>query len=98
MNCDGVVTCREIIISSAGVAKVALTIYIIIWCTSAIVILEVYCSSGSEIDIEFIQVIIISHIRWFNIDLVMTLMGVRGMYVNLSCYNCECEKLSTNNQ
>ena len=72
MDSNRKVTHRQVGVSGSVTTIVAFTIYIIIWCASAVVILEVDGSCGTEIDIKFVQVIIIGHIRWLNVDLVMT--------------------------
>ena len=73
MDSNRKVTHRQVGVSGSVSTIVTFTINIIIWCASAVVILEVDGSCGTEIDIEFVQFIIIGHIGWLNVDLVVAI-------------------------
>lgn len=68
VDCDSVITCWEVIIGSAGVAVVVITIYKIIWCASAVITLKVDSTGRTEIDCEFIKPFIVGHLGRVKVD------------------------------
>ena len=74
MDGDGVVACGEAVVGGGGVAGMVFAIDEIIRCAGGVGVLDVDGACGAEIDMQLVQVVIISHSGRLKVDLVITMI------------------------
>ena len=73
MDGDGVVACGEAVVGGGGVAWVVLAIDEIIRRAGGVNVLNGDGTCGTKVNMEFVQVFIIGHNWWLNVNLIITM-------------------------
>ena len=63
------------IVGGGGVADMRFTVHIVIRCAGGVGVLDVDGACGAEIDMQLVQIVIIGHNWWLDVNLIKALIS-----------------------